>query len=135
VYQEEIERLVGEYNEAGEHGEVYAMDGKAPRGTRKKEEDYSEYLLSIYDTEQAKVLSQVAVGRKENEITKAPKALENVKIKGKIITADALHTQCRLSAVITEQGADYVFPDIKAFNNSLHRNIPDLDSEKSKPIS
>ena len=135
VYQEEIERLVGEYNEAGEHGEVYAMDGKAPRGTRKKEEDYSEYLLSIYDTEQAKVLSQVAVGRKENEITKAPKALENVKIKGKIITADAMHTQRRLSAVITEQGADYVFPDIKAFTNSLHRNIPDLDSEKSKPIS
>ncbi len=36
VYHEEIERLVGEYNQAGAHGEVYAMDGKAPRGMRKK---------------------------------------------------------------------------------------------------
>jgi hypothetical protein len=93
VDQEEIERLVGEYNQAGEHGEVYAMDGKSLRGMRKKDDDYSEYLLSVYDVEQAKVLSQVAVGRKENEITKAPKALENVKIKGKIITGDAMHTR------------------------------------------
>jgi len=125
VYQEELERLVGEYNEAGEHGEVYAMDGKAPRGMRKKDEDFSDYLLSIYDTEQAKVLSQVAVGRKENEITKAPKALENVKIKGKIITADAMHTQRRLSAVITEQGADYVLP-VKENQPALYQSIQQL---------
>jgi len=36
VYEEEIARLVGAYNQRGDHGEVYAMDGKAPRGTRKK---------------------------------------------------------------------------------------------------
>ena len=125
VYHEEIERLVGEYNQAGEHGEVYAMDGKAPRGMRKKDDDFSEYLLSVYDVEQAKVLSQVAVGRKENEITKAPKALENVKIKGKIITGDAMHTQRRLSAVITEQGADYVFP-VKENQPALYQSIQQL---------
>ena len=104
VYEEEIARLVGEYNQAGEHGDVYAMDGKAPRGTRKKDEDGLEYLLSVCDVTHMKVLSQVAVGRKENEITKAPKALENVKIKGKIITGDAMHTQRGLSAIITDQG-------------------------------
>ncbi len=81
--------------------------------------------MSVYDTEQAKVLSQVAVGRKENEITKAPKALENVKIKGKIITADAMHTQRRLSAVITEQGADYVFP-VKENQPALYQSIQQL---------
>ncbi len=73
VYEEEIARMVGAYNQSGEHGEVYAMDGKAPCGVRKKDEDGSEYLLSVYDVEQGKVLSQVAVGRKENEITKARK--------------------------------------------------------------
>ncbi len=125
VYHEEIERLVGEYNQAGEHGEVYALDGKAPRGMRKKDDDFSEYLLSVYDVDQSKVLSQVAVGRKENEITKAPKALENVKIKGKIITGDALHTQRRLSAVITEQGADYVFP-VKENQPALYQSIQQL---------
>ena len=29
MYVEEIERLVGEYNQKGDHGRVYAMDGKA----------------------------------------------------------------------------------------------------------
>jgi hypothetical protein len=39
VYAEEVERLVGEYNQQGEHGEVYALDGKAVRGMRKKDEE------------------------------------------------------------------------------------------------
>jgi hypothetical protein len=47
VYQEEVERLVGEYNQGGEHGEVYALDGKAVRGMRKKDEEGGEYLLSV----------------------------------------------------------------------------------------
>lgn len=38
VYQEEIERLVGEYNQSGPHGKVYALDGKAVRGMRTKDE-------------------------------------------------------------------------------------------------
>ena len=52
--------------------DIPTLDGKALRGARKKDEDGSDYLLSLYDMEQAKVLSQVAVDRKENEITKAP---------------------------------------------------------------
>ena len=38
VYVEEVERLVGEYNQHGEHGEVYALEGKVRRGMRKKYE-------------------------------------------------------------------------------------------------
>ena len=47
VYAEEVERLVREYNQAGEHGKVYALDGKAVRGMRKKDEEGSQYLLSV----------------------------------------------------------------------------------------
>jgi predicted transposase YbfD/YdcC len=125
VYEEEIARLVGEYNQRGEHGEVYAMDGKTPRGTRKKDEDRSEYLLSVYDVEQAKVMSQVAVGRKENEITKAPEALKKVEISRKIITGDAMHTQKAISAQIISQGGDYVFP-VKENQLRLYQNIQQL---------
>ena len=110
VYEEEVARLVGEYNQRGDHGEVYALDGKAPRGMRKKDEDGSEYLLSVFDVEQAKVMSQVAVGRKENEITKTPEALKMVEISQKVVTGDAMHTQKALSAQIISQGGDYVFP-------------------------
>ena len=62
--QEEVERMVGKYNQQGAHGKVYGMDGKAVRGMRKKDdEEWREYLLSVYDVEQKKVLSQVEVGR------------------------------------------------------------------------
>jgi predicted transposase YbfD/YdcC len=126
VYQEEIERLVGEYNQGGEHGEVYAMDGKATRGSRPKDaEDGPEYLLSVYDVGQGKVLSQVPVGRKENEISKAPEALKMVELTGKIVTADAMHTQKRLAAQIVEQGADYVFP-VKENQLGLYKNLQQL---------
>jgi predicted transposase YbfD/YdcC len=125
VYQEEIERVVREYNQAGAQGEVYALDGKAPRGMRKKDEEGSEYLLSVYDVEQAKVLSQVPVGRKENEIIKAPKALKMVEITRKVITADAMHTQRGLAAQIVEAQGEYVFP-VKENQPQLYKNIQSL---------
>jgi predicted transposase YbfD/YdcC len=125
VYQEEIERMVGEYNQSGPHGKVYALDGKAVRGMRKKEEESHEYLLSLYDVEQAKVLSQVEVGRKENEITKAPKALKMVKIAQKVVTGDAMHTQRGLAAQIVEAQGDYVLP-VKENQPQLYKNLQAL---------
>ena len=125
VYAEEVERLVGDYNQQGEHGEVYALDGKAVRGMRKKDEEGNEYLLSVYDDEQAKVMSQVEVGRKENEITKAPKVLQMVEISQKVVTGDAMHTQRGLTAQIVEAQGDYVLP-VKENQPQLYKNIQSL---------
>jgi predicted transposase YbfD/YdcC len=125
VYQEEIERLVGEYNERGEDGDVYAMDGKAVRGRRRKDEEGNEYLLRVYDVTHAKVLSQVEVGRKENEITRAPQALKLVAISQKVVTGDALHTQRGLAAQIVEAQGDYVLP-VKENQPQLYKNIQSL---------
>lgn len=125
VYAEEVERLVGEYNQQGAHGEVYALDGKAVRGMRKKDEEGHEYLLSVYDVEQAKVMAQVEVGRKENEIPKAPKALKMVEISQKVVTGDALHTQRGLVAQILEAQGDYVLP-VKENQPHLYKNIQSL---------
>ena len=125
VYVEEVERLVGEYNQGGEHGEVYALDGKAVRGMRKKDEEGNEYLLSVYDVEHAKVMAQVEVGRKENEITKAPKALKMVEIAQKVVTGDALHTQRGLTTHIVESQGDYVLP-VKENQPRLYKNIQAL---------
>ncbi|MBK9008749.1 MAG: ISAs1 family transposase [Anaerolineae bacterium] len=83
--------------------------------------------------EQAKVLSQVEVGRKENEITKASKALHPVEISHKVVTADAIHTQRALATQIVAQGGDYVLPVkenhctyTNTFSNSLPLNIRSL---------
>ena len=125
VYVEEIERMVGEYNEQGEQGEVYAMDGKTIRGMRIKEAAGTEYLLSVYDVEQGKTISQVEVGRKENEITKATTALKQVKIAQKVITGDALLTQKGIAAYILEQQGEYVFP-VKENQLGLYQSIQQL---------
>jgi predicted transposase YbfD/YdcC len=125
VYAEEVARLVGEYNQHGPHGEVYALDGKAVCGMRKKDEEGNEYLLSIYDVEQAKVMAQVEVGRKENEITKAPKALKQVEIAQKVVTGDALHTQRGLATQILEAQGDYVLP-VKENQPQLYKIIKSL---------
>ena len=125
VYQEEIDGLVGEYNQGGLHGNVYALDGKAIRGMRKKDEESNEYLLSIYDVEQAKVMSQVEVGRKENEITKAPQALKMVQLAQKVVTGDAMHTQRGLATQIVGAQGDYVLP-VKENQPQLYKNIQAL---------
>ncbi len=125
VYEEEIERLVGEYNQQGDQGEIYALDGKAIRGMRKKDETISEYALSVYDVKQGKVMAQVEVGRKENEISKAPEALKLVEISGKVFTGDAMHTQKRLSTQILEGQGDFVFP-VKENQEKLYKNIQAL---------
>lgn len=125
VYAEEVERLVSAYNQPGQHGKVYALDGKAVRGMRKKGEEGNEYLLSVYDVEQGKVMAQVAVGRKENEITKAPNALKMAEIAQKVVTGDAMHTQRGLVTQILEAQADYVLP-VKENQPQLYKNIQSL---------
>lgn len=125
VYLVEAERLVGEYNQQGEHGEIYAMDGKALRGMRKRDETGWEYLLSVYDVEQGKTMSQVEVGCKENEISKAPEALKLVEISQKVVTADAIHTQKRVSRHILDDQGDFVFP-VKENQAKLYKNIQEL---------
>lgn len=130
VYVEEVERLVGEYNQCGEHGEVYAMDGKAIRGMRQKDEEGHAYCLSVYDVEQAKVLAQVEVGRKENEITKAPQALKSVEISQKVVTGDALYTQKALVTQILEAQGDYVLP-VKENQPHLYQSLQSLFAPES----
>lgn len=125
VYEQEVACLVGEYNQRGEHGDVYALDGKARRGMRKKDEEGQEYGLSIYDVQQAKVMSQVEVGRKENEIVQAPRAIKLAEISQKVVTADALHTQRGLATQILEAQGEYVFP-VKENQPQLYKNIQSL---------
>jgi hypothetical protein len=72
-----------------------AMDGKTLRGTlgHTKENQPSVHLLSFYECESGIVLAQTAVKSKENEITAANALLHPFLVKGRIISANAIHTQ------------------------------------------
>jgi len=125
LYEREIERLVGEYNQQGEPGDINALDGKALLGMPKREDGTAEYALSVYDVQAGKTLSQVNVGQKENEITKAPEAIQLAKIAGKVVTGDALHTQKRLVQEILHEQGDYLLP-VKENQPKLYKNIQSL---------
>jgi predicted transposase YbfD/YdcC len=127
VYAEEIENIFGEYMQQGEQGCVYAVDGKAVKGMREKDDPESKYLLSVYDVDQGKTLAQLSIGRKENEITKIKPLLEKVEIDEKIVTADAMHTYRRLSGYILERQGDYVLP-VKENQPRLYRDLEFLFS-------
>jgi len=108
----EFDRMAQEYQQQEQSGggEVLAMDGKTLRGTRIAEQERSDHVLSIYEVEAQSVLAQEAVESKENEIVAAPRVLEEVSLKGKIVTGDAMHTQKATSQQIVAGGGDYLWP-------------------------
>ena len=108
----EFDRMAQEYQQQEQSGggEVLAMDGKTLRGTRIAEQERSDHVLSIYEVEGQSVLAQEAVESKENEIVAAPRVLEEVSLKGKIVTGDAMHTQKTTSQQIVAGGGDYLWP-------------------------
>jgi predicted transposase YbfD/YdcC len=133
VYREEIEQLVRAHHATGAQGNHYGVDGKTIRGTRKGGELRGEHLLSVYDIQQGKVLVQMEVEGKENEIIVAPKALTGLNLAQKIISADVMHTQRGFSAQIVDAGGDYVLP-VKENQPRLHQDIQQLFApEHPKP--
>jgi len=122
----EFDRLMQEYQQrqAG-CGEQLAMDGKTLRGTRVGAEKPADHVLSVYDVQEQRVLAQIAVDQKENEIVAAPRALNQVAIANKIITGDAMHAQRGLSAQIVERGGDYLWV-VKENQERLYQDIERL---------
>jgi predicted transposase YbfD/YdcC len=112
VEPEEFEKILSCY--AQDHlkdGEkiTLSMDGKTLRGTIPKGERQGTHLLSIFVPDQGLALAEVAVDRKENEISAAPKVLKQVNLKGKIVIGDAMHTQREASKQILDAGGDYIW--------------------------
>jgi len=87
-----------------------AMDGKTLRGTL-GHEDASQppvHLLSLYECQSGIVLAQRSVGSKENEISAAGALVHPALVKGRLISADAMHTQKKWCATVTAFGGDYL---------------------------
>lgn len=109
---EEFEALAGQFlQQQAEAGlsVVIAMDGKTLRGTIPSGETQGVHLLAAYLPEEGLVLMQVEVDGKENEITAAPRLLECLDLRGKVVIGDAMHTQRELSAQILAAGGDYLW--------------------------
>ncbi len=55
------------------------------------------------------MLAPVEVAGKENEIKAAPRLLEAIDLRSKVVSADAMLAQRQLSAQVVESGGDYVW--------------------------
>ena len=110
--EEEFNQMAQEYSQQEHAGkrEVLALDGKTLRGTGISDHKKNDHVLSLYGVESQHVLAQASVDRKENEITVAPRVLEQVDLSGKVITGDALLAQRKLSSQIIEQEGDFIWP-------------------------
>lgn len=83
-----------------------AIDGKAVRGANRH--GAKVHLVSLVRHDDGRVLGQVAVADKSNEITAAPRLLARQDLRGTVTTMDALLTQRALATQILAQGGHYL---------------------------
>lgn len=100
------------YRQYGGHQSILvSLDGKTLRGTIPKGMSKGVHILAAYLPEEGITLFQVAVGdgKKENEITAAPRVLARLDLKGRVVCGDAMFTQRKISIQILGQGGDYIW--------------------------
>jgi predicted transposase YbfD/YdcC len=113
---------------------VIVIDGKTVRGTITLDDPFGLHLLAAYLPGEGIVLMQMLVEKdKENEIVVAPKLLQCLDLRNKVVIGDAMHTQRQLSAQIVEAGGDFVWI-VKDNQANTRRAIEQLFApEKSVP--
>ena len=111
--------------EAAERSVLIAIDGKTLRGTICTGTSQGVHLLAAFLPQGSLVLAQVAVGSKENEIVGAPKLLQCLDLRSKIVVADAMLTQRELSEQIVGAGGHFIWL-VKDNQPGVRQKIADL---------
>lgn len=100
-------------------GDVIAIDGKALRGARDRGENArTRMMVSAYAARLRLTLATVAADN-GGELEAALEVLGLIALKGKVVTADALHCNRRTVVAIIGGGGDYCLA-LKANQDSLH---------------
>jgi predicted transposase YbfD/YdcC len=87
-----------------------ALDGKTLRGTQGHlpEDQRKMHQVSLYETRTGVLLKEQVVADKENELSRVADLLTPFWLKGRIISADALHTQQAFCQTVVAAGGDSV---------------------------
>jgi len=93
----------------GQQSILVTIDGKTLRGTIPKGKTRGVHLLAAYLPEEGVVLLQIEVQHKENEIVAAPVLLQELELKGRVVSGDAMFTQRDISVAILAQGGNYLW--------------------------
>jgi len=86
-----------------------AVDGKAIKGTKQKEEDKKlAHLVSFFASDSQEILIARKTASKSNEIPLVQEMMQEFPLQDMIITLDALHCQTKTLKAIKDSGNDYV---------------------------
>jgi predicted transposase YbfD/YdcC len=111
-------RVLAEVTALLREGDVVAIDGKALRGARDKGESArTRMMVSAYASRLRLTLASVTADR-GTELDAALEVLGLIALKGKVVTADALHCNRRTVAAINAQAGDWCLA-LKANQDSL----------------
>jgi predicted transposase YbfD/YdcC len=105
--------------------EALALDGKTVRGAAVPQPDGTSaapHLLSVSGHQSQATLIQVRVDGKTNEIPIAQALLPYLPLRGRVVTADALHTQTAFAQGVLGQGGDYLLC-VKGNQPTLYADI------------
>ena len=109
-----------------------AVDGKTLRGSSVADGKLV-HLVSAFLHHEKIVIGQRQVDKKSNEITAFKPLLKPMDLEGRVVTADAMHTQVEHARFIVEnKKADYVFP-VKQSQGNLFKTIKSIKNEDFSP--
>jgi predicted transposase YbfD/YdcC len=130
--EEALQKLSGLIREKVSQ-EVISFDGQTERGTAEKRKGLSGiHLMNAWSADNRICLGQIKVDDKSNEIIAMPQLMDNLDLKGTIITADAMNTQKATAKKAIDMGADYVLPvrgNQPTLLKDIHLAFEGLDKE------
>lgn len=104
-----VEECLGQWLLGIADDDAIAVDGKVLKGA-KRDNGTQVQLLSAFLHNRAVTVNQLEIEAKTNEIPMIQPLLNDLDIKGKVVTADALHTQVKTARyIVDDKKADYLF--------------------------
>ena len=115
-----------------EDGDAVAVDGKTLRGAV-REDGTQVHLLSAFLQGQGVTVAQREIPAKTNEIPEIKPLLEPLDLRGRVVTADALHTQRETARFLVEdKQAHYLFT-VKENQPTLYADLSALGEAHFPP--
>ena len=129
---EQLERQLGDWLQRhSARTEPVALDGKTLRGTRAQ--GGARQLVAAFGHHSNVVMNQVEVADHASEMNAVKPLLDPLPIAGRVVTADALHTQVETARyVVEDKKAHYLFT-VKDNQPTLKADIASLQMEASPP--
>jgi hypothetical protein len=104
-----LTRVQAPHREPGQQQQI-ALDGKTLRGTQQHlaEDQKKVHQVNVYEIHTGVILKEYVVQEKEGEQSRVGELLIPPLVKGRIVSADALHTHASVCVSILASGGDYV---------------------------